>query len=76
MFLIPVVFITLTALMSDRQARTASVIPDPFPWSNFADVFERIPLLRYTVNTATIASLATLGIVLSCIPVAYALSRM
>jgi multiple sugar transport system permease protein len=76
MFLVPVVFITLTALMTDRQARTTSVIPDPFQWSNFADVFERIPLLRYTFNTATIATLATLGVVLSCIPVAYALSRM
>jgi multiple sugar transport system permease protein len=76
MFLIPVVFIALTALMTDRQARTATVIPDPFQWSNFADVFERIPLLRYTFNTATIATLATLGVVLSCIPVAYALSRM
>jgi multiple sugar transport system permease protein len=76
MFLVPVVFITLTALMSDRQARTATVIPHPFQWSNFADVFERIPLLKYTFNTATIATLATVGVVLSCIPVAYALSRM
>ena len=76
MFLIPVVFITLTALMTDTQARTTSVIPHPFQWSNFADVFDRIPLLRYTFNTATIATLATLGVVLSCIPVAYALSRM
>jgi multiple sugar transport system permease protein len=76
MFLIPVVFITLTALMTDRQARTASVIPHPFQWSNFTDVFERIPLLKYTFNTATIATLATVGVVLSCIPVAYALSRM
>ena len=42
MFLIPVVFITLTALMTDRQAETTSVMPHPFQWSNFADVFERI----------------------------------
>ena len=76
MFLIPVVFITLTALMTDHQARTASVVPRPFQWSNFADVFDRIPLLKYTFNTATIATLATVGVVLSCIPVAYALSRM
>ncbi|HZN42175.1 MAG TPA: carbohydrate ABC transporter permease [Actinomycetota bacterium] len=76
MFLVPVVFITLTALMTDQQARTATVVPSPFQWSNFADVFDRIPFLRYTFNTATIATLATLGIVLSCVPVAYALSRM
>ena len=76
MFLIPVVFITMTALMTTQQARTATVIPHPFQWSNFADVFDRIPFLRYTFNTATIATLATLGVVVSCIPVAYALSRM
>jgi len=66
----------LTALMTDAQARTANVWPAPFRWNNFVDVFHRIPLLRYTFNTATIATLATLGVVLSCIPVAYALSRM
>jgi multiple sugar transport system permease protein len=76
MFLLPIVFIVLTALMTDAQARTANVWPAPFRWNNFVDVFHRIPLLRYTFNTATIATLATLGVVLSCIPVAYALSRM
>jgi multiple sugar transport system permease protein len=76
MFLLPILFIALTALMTDTQARTANVWPSPFRWSNFVDVFERIPLVKYTLNTVTIASLATLGIVLSCIPVACALSRM
>jgi multiple sugar transport system permease protein len=76
MFLLPIVFIVLTALMTDHQARSPEMWPHPFRWENFADVFRRIPLLRYTFNTATIATLATLGVVLSCIPVAYALSRM
>jgi len=76
MFLLPIAFIVLTALMTDSQARTPDIWPDPFRWNNFVDVFDRIPLLRYTFNTATIATLATLGVVVSCIPVAYALSRM
>jgi multiple sugar transport system permease protein len=76
MFLLPIVFIVLTALMTDHQARSPEMWPHPFRWENFADVFRRIPLLRYTFNTATIATLATLGVVVSCIPVAYALSRM
>ena len=76
MFLLPIAFIVLTALMTDGQARTPDLWPQPFRWSNFLDVFERIPLLRYTLNTVTISTLATVGVVVSCIPVAYALSRM
>jgi multiple sugar transport system permease protein len=76
MFLAPFVFILLTSLMSDAQAVTPHFWPDPFVWSNYAEVFERIPFLTYTWNTLQIALLSTLGILLSCIPVAYALSRM
>lgn len=76
MFLVPFVFVLLTAVMTEQQALTASVWPDPFRWSNFSDVFERLPLLRFTWNTTQIAALNTLGVVLSCVPVAYALSRM
>ena len=76
MFLLPMAFIVLTALMTDSQAKTPDFWPHPFQWSNFLDVFDRIPLLRYTLNTVTISTLATVGVVLSCIPVAYALSRM
>ena len=76
MFLLPMAFIVLTALMTDRQAKTPDFWPHPFQWGNFIDVFDRIPLLRYTLNTVTISTLATVGVVVSCIPVAYALSRM
>lgn len=75
-FLLPFVFILLTSLMTDQQSLTPDIWPKPFVWSNFGDVFTRIPLLRYTANTMTIATLATIGVVVSCIPVAYALSRM
>ena len=75
-FLLPIVLIVLTALMTDRQTLTPALWPDPFRWSNFTDVFRDIPLLRYTWNTFQIAALATIGVVASCIPVAYALSRL
>ena len=75
-FFMPIVFIVLTALMTDRQSLTPHVWPTPFRWSNFADVFHSIPLLRYTWNTTVYATLSTLGVVVSSIPVAYALSRM
>ena len=75
-FLLPVVFIVLTALMTDQQVLSANLWPNPFRWSNFTEVFHKIPLFAYTRNTFVIASLSTIGVVVSCIPVAYALSRM
>lgn len=76
MFLMPMVFVIATAIMTDKQSLTPSIWPRPFRWGNFADVFNRIPLLRYTWNTTQIAVLSTVGVVLSSVPPAYALSRM
>jgi multiple sugar transport system permease protein len=76
MFLLPMVFVFTTSLMTDRQSLTRQIWPEPFAWSNFVDVFSRIDLWRYTLNTMLIATLSTFGVVLSCVPVAYALSRM
>ncbi len=76
LFVAPFFFILMTALMTNEQAVTPSFIPHPFVWSNFADVFDRIPMLSYTWNTFQIALGSTIGVVVSCVPVAYALSRM
>jgi multiple sugar transport system permease protein len=76
MFIAPFVFIILTALMTESQAVTPSFWPRPFQWSNFAEVFDRIPLISYAWNTTQIAVGSTIGVLVSCIPVAYALSRM
>jgi multiple sugar transport system permease protein len=76
MFVAPFVFIFFTALMTESQAVTPSFWPRPFQWSNFAEVFDRIPLISYAWNTTQIAVGSTIGVLVSCIPVAYALSRM
>jgi multiple sugar transport system permease protein len=75
-FLVPFVFILATSLMTNEQALSQSLWPHPFRWSNFHDVFTAFPFLRYTLNSFTYAVLATVGVVLSGVPVAYALSRM
>jgi multiple sugar transport system permease protein len=75
-FLAPIVFIALTALMTSRQALTPDLWPHPFRWRNFVDVFTQAPLLRWTLNTLLYAGLATLGVLVSSIPVAYALSKL
>ena len=76
MFMAPFFFVVMTALMTDQQAVTPSFWPRPFQWENFAEVFRRTPLVRFAWNTTQIAVLSTVGILLSCIPVAYALSRI
>jgi multiple sugar transport system permease protein len=75
-FLAPFVFITLTALMTDQQALSPQVWPHPFQWANFREIFRQAPLLRYAANTFVYAGLSTLGVVLSSVPVAYALARL
>jgi multiple sugar transport system permease protein len=76
LFLAPFVFIGLTALMSTNQALSSHLWPQPFRWSNFIDVWSKAPLLRWALNTAMYSGLATLGVLVSSIPVAYALSRL
>jgi multiple sugar transport system permease protein len=76
MFISPFVFMVLTALMTNDQALSTRLWPEPFRLANLGDVFEKAPLWRYTANTMIYATLATIGVLLSSIPVAYALSRL
>jgi multiple sugar transport system permease protein len=76
MFLAPFVFIVLTSLMTNNQALSPKLWPEPFRWSNYTDVFRTAPIWRYALNTTFYAVLATIGVLVSSIPVAYALSRL
>ena len=75
-FLMPFVFIALTSLMSSHQALSSRLWPEPFAWHNYVDVFSKAPMWRYALNTLLYAGLATVGLLVSSIPVAYALSRL
>jgi multiple sugar transport system permease protein len=75
-FLAPIVFILLTALMTDRQALTQDLWPRTWEWGNFAKVFRAAPLLQYFLNSLLYAGLSTALMLLSSVPVAYALSRL
>jgi multiple sugar transport system permease protein len=75
-FLAPFVFMLLTALMTNEQALSSRLWPHPFAWHNFKDVFSAAPMWRWTLNTLEYSVLATLGLVLSSVPVAYALARI
>ena len=73
-FVAPVVFVLLTSLMTNQQALSADMWPRPFRWENYVDVFSDAPLWRWALNSFVYAGLATTGLLLSSIPVAYAFS--
>ena len=75
-FLAPFAFMVMTALMTDAQSLSSDLWPKPFHWRNFTEVFDQAPFLRYTANSMLYAGLATIGVLVSSIPVAYALSRL
>jgi multiple sugar transport system permease protein len=76
LFVAPVVFVLLTALMTNTQALSPRLWPDPFQWGNFVDVFQKSPLWRWALNSFMYSSLATIGLVVSSVPVAYAFARL
>jgi multiple sugar transport system permease protein len=76
MFLAPFAFMVLTALMTNDQALSSKLWPHPFHWSNVTEIFDRAPLWRYTLNSMLYAGLSTIGVIVSSVPVAYALSRL
>jgi multiple sugar transport system permease protein len=72
-FLAPFAFIVLTSLMTNDQALSTNLWPQPFQFDNYLEVFRVEPVFRYAANTFLYAGLATLGMLISSIPVAYAL---
>ncbi|HET7900656.1 MAG TPA: carbohydrate ABC transporter permease [Candidatus Nanopelagicales bacterium] len=75
-FLSPFVFIVLQSLMTSAQALTGDLWPRSWHPENYVEVFTRAPMLTYLRNTLLYAGLATLLMLVSSIPAAYALSRL
>ena len=75
MFLLPFVFVTLTALMSSDQTLTRDLWPNPIEWHNLVDVWRAPGFLTWWRNTIVYATVGTLLTVVSSFPVAYALAR-
>ncbi|MCA2222126.1 carbohydrate ABC transporter permease [Nonomuraea aurantiaca] len=74
-FIGPLVFVLLTAVMSDNQTLTDELWPHSWNWGNFGEVFAKSPILLWLRNTMIYALTGTLFTLVSSIPVAYALAR-
>jgi multiple sugar transport system permease protein len=75
-FLSPFVFIFLQSMMTSTQALTGELWPQSWHPENYVDVFTKAPMLTYLRNTLLYAILATVLMLVSSIPAAYALSRL
>jgi multiple sugar transport system permease protein len=75
-FVFPLAIVFFTAFMTHAQLGTGHLWPNPWYFGNFSKVIHDIPFVRYLVNTIVYAVLATIGVVASSVPVAYAFSRL
>ncbi|MDX2705109.1 carbohydrate ABC transporter permease [Streptomyces sp. PA03-6a] len=74
-FVLPFVFVFLTAVMSDNQALTRDLWPRTWEWGNFGTVWDAPGFLTWWRNTLLYAGLGTVLTVVSSTPVAYALAK-
>ncbi|OII38932.1 sugar ABC transporter permease [Plantibacter sp. MMLR14_011] len=75
-FIAPIVFVLLTAFMSDQQALTKDLWPRDWHWENFANVFEKAPMLGYFGQSLFYSVTATVAMLLSSVPIAYGLAKL
>jgi len=76
LFAMPVFFVVLTSFMTSDQTLTAGIWPHPWTLDNYVEAFQRVPLGRWFANSAIYATLATLFMLVSSVPAAYALARI
>ncbi|MGX1933202.1 carbohydrate ABC transporter permease [Microbacterium resistens] len=75
MFLLPIGFVLLTSFMGSHQTLTGAVWPDPWAWENYAGAFTAAPLLVWFGNSLLYATLATLFMLVSSVPMAFVLAK-
>lgn len=75
--LFPLLWMLSTSLKAPHEVMSLDLkfIPDKILWSNYVDVFERYPVLRYTWNTFFITVMNILGKIISCTLVAYGFAK-
>lgn len=75
--LYPYLVMLITALKSNKEMyATDHILPEIWQWSNFVEIWDAAPILRYFLNSLLIAGGATILAILCGIPAAYALARM
>ncbi len=75
---LPFVWMILSSL---KTASEITAIPPTFfpkepQWSNYVEAWSRAPFLRYFVNTVFVATVSTIGVLITTVLAAFAFSRL
>jgi len=76
-FMLPFLWAALSSLKAPNEIRAypPTLLPSVARWSNYAEVFERVPYGHWIGNSVVVSVLATVGGVLSASLVAYSFAR-
>ena len=77
LFLYPLLWMLSTSLKPKHQIFTYPIewIPDTWMWSNYGEVFNQVPFLTYTINTAVITVIGVVGTLIGSSLAAYGFAR-
>lgn len=74
--LLPLLLIIGMALMPDGEALGNNLFPRHLDWDNFGRVIGLFAFWRYLLNSLLYSGLSTIGVLISSLPVAYALAQL
>src|SRR5687768_8057087 len=72
LFLYPLVWMVSASLKPANLVFDGELIPDPVLWSNYTELFGRVPILQWTWNSTLVAVLAAVAVTFSSALVAFA----
>jgi multiple sugar transport system permease protein len=72
LFLYPLVWLLSASLKPANLVFDGKLIPDPILWSNYTELFGRVPILQWTWNSTLVAVLAAVAVTFSSALVAFA----
>jgi multiple sugar transport system permease protein len=76
MFIFPLYLVIVFSVMSFDQLSNRDLWPNPIHWSNYVEVFQAAPILKWIWNTFVISIISSIGAVVSSVPPAYVLSHL
>ena len=74
----PLIWTLSTSLKPLEQVTVTQVdlLPKPIMWSNYLEIFNRVPVLQYTGNTLVIVAASLIGALVTCSLTGYAFARI
>ncbi len=78
MFLVPLAWLISTSLKRSGQVFIQPIqwIPRPPQWTNYLEVFRRLPFHRFIANTLFVTAMGTIGSIISALLVGFGLAKI